>query len=95
MKRSKGLHKSSRNRLLRDNNERKTVPIRKFLQTFSVNDNVIIKPEPFFQRNIPHRRFFGASGRVVKDKGRAYTIEVKDGNRLKYIDVLPVHLKKL
>lgn len=80
---------------MRSNDERKTVPIGKFLQTFNVNDNVIISPEPFFQRNIPHRRFFGASGKVIREKGRAYTIAVKDGKRYKYIDVLPVHLKKL
>lgn len=95
MKRSKGQHNSSRNRLLRDNRGRKAVPIDRFLQTFSANDNIIISPEPFFQRNIPHRRFFGASGRIVKEKGKAYTVEVKSGKKYKYVDVLPVHLKRL
>ncbi|MCW1301609.1 MAG: 50S ribosomal protein L21e [Candidatus Parvarchaeota archaeon] len=93
MKRSRGLHNSSRNRLLRDG--KKTVPIGRFLQTFNVNDSVIVSPEPYFQRNIPYRRFFGASGKIVKEKGKAYTVEIKAGKKYKYIDVLPVHLKRL
>ena len=93
--RSSGMHIRSRDKLSRPSGSRGTVDIRRSLQTFSVNDKVLIDPDPFIQRNIPHRRFFGVSGVVLQKKGRSYTIGVLIGKKLKRLDLMPAHLKRL
>jgi large subunit ribosomal protein L21e len=91
-----GLHKRSRKRLKLDIKERGKVNIKKALQSFELGDKVIIDPDSRIQRNLPQRSFFGAVGKVVEKKGKAYTVEVKQqGDCLKRIDVLPVHIKRL
>lgn len=93
MVRSSGMHRSSRDRLTKkiSNGE----AIRRALQSFEINDKVVIVPNPTIQRNIPHHRFFGMAGKVIDKKGRAYTIEIKQGDKTKYLNVLPAHLKRL
>jgi len=92
MVRSKGMHRRSRDRLLM----KLTYPeaIRRSLQSFKIDDSVVISPNPSIQKNIPHHRFFGVSGRVIGKKGRAYTVEIRQGSKLKHIDMLPEHLKR-
>ena len=91
-----GLHKRSRKRLKLDIKERGKVDIKKALQSFEVGDKVIVDPDSRVQRNLPQRSFFGSVGVIIQKKGKAYTVEVKQqGSRLKRIDLLPVHIKRL
>ena len=39
-------------------------------------------------------RFHGKIGTVVSQKGRCYTVKIKDGNAEKTLIVHPVHLRK-
>ncbi len=90
-----GLHRRSRKRLKLDINQRGKVDIKKALQSFEVGDKVVVDPDSRVQRNLPQRSFFGAVGIVIQKKGKAYTIEVKQGKKSKRIDLLPVHMKGL
>ncbi len=90
-----GMHNRTRRKLARKPGEKGKINIRAALQTFNSGDKVVIRPDPSVQKNIPHRRFIGQIGLVKGKKGEAYTIEIRQGDKLKQIDVLPVHLKRL
>ncbi len=93
MVRSKGMHRSSRDRLTRKITDGEA--IRRALQSFNTNDMVVISPNPAIQKNIPHHRFFGAAARVLGKQGKAYKLEVRQGKKVKYLHILPEHLKRL
>ena len=40
-----------------------------------------------------HPKFHGMTGKVLQRKGRAYVVEVRDGNALKRVYLRPEHLK--
>ena len=63
------------------------------LATYEVNSTVNIVIEPSVQKGRPHRRFHGKTGLVREKRGKAYLIEVKDGNSVKQIITYPEHLK--
>ncbi len=91
----KGAHRRSRKRLAIPKGKKGRIELRKALQSFKNGERVLIAPAAYFQKNIPHRRFFGISGVVVQKKGKAYTVEVIQGSAKKTVDLLPVHLRKL
>jgi large subunit ribosomal protein L21e len=91
----RGAHSRSRRRLTLRVGEHGQIKLKKMLQEFKEGDRVLIDPTASVQRNIPHRRFFGISGIVIKKKGRAYSIAVGQGASIKTVDLLPVHLKRL
>ncbi len=95
MIRSKGYHNNSRKWLRKNPKERGKIKIKAYLQEFNPGDKVIVYPDSWYQRNIPNRRFFGRMGIVMSKRGRAYEIQVKDGNKTKYLQLYPWHLKKI
>lgn len=91
----KGAHRRSRSRLSIPKDKKGRIDLKKALQSFDEGERVLISPAAYNQRNIPHRRFFGVQGVVLRKKGRAYTVEVVQGAATKTVDLLPVHLRKL
>ncbi len=91
----KGAHHRSRRRLALRKRDKGKIDLKKALQSFNDGERVLIDPSSSVQRNIPHRRFFGINGVILKKKGRAYTVQVMQGTMTKTVDLLPVHLKKL
>ncbi len=71
--------------------DRGKIKIRKYMQEFQEGEIVSISINPRYQ-NIPHPRFQGKSGRVVKKQGRAYYVQIKDKNKTKQIISNPEHL---
>lgn len=71
--------------------DRGKIKIRKYMQEFEEGDIVSISINPRYQ-NIPHPRFQGKSGRVVKKQGRAYYVQIKDKDKTKQIISNPEHL---
>ena len=67
----------------------------KFLQTFNVGDNAVIKQEPAIHDGMPHPRFKGVTGKVIGKQGTSYKVNVRDGNAHKVLLVAPVHLLKV
>ena len=68
--------------------------IRSVLQTFGDDDRVAIRINPHYQ-SIPHPRFNGRTGTVVGSQGRAYYVEIIDGEKRKRILVSPEHLRRV
>ena len=71
--------------------DRGKIKIRKYMQEFQEGEIVSISINPRYQ-NIPHPRFQGKSGRVVKKQGRAYYVQIQDKNKTKQIISNPEHL---
>ena len=74
--------------------DRGKIKIRQYMQNFEEGDAVSIRINPRYQ-NIPHPRFQGTSGRIVKKQGRAYYVRIKDGDKIKQIISNPEHLVRL
>lgn len=70
-------------------------PITKFLQKFSEGQKVVIAQEPSSHRGMPFSRFQGKVGTIIAKRGKAYIVEISDGEKLKKIISRPEHLKPL
>jgi len=90
MKGSKGYRRGTRKLIVKPR-ARGKFSIRKELQTFEDNDKVAVTINPHYQA-IPNPRLRGKCGRVVGRQGRAYFVELKDGNKLKKVLITPEHL---
>lgn len=73
----------------------KRVTVNQFLKKFSKGDKVAIKIESSSQKGMPFRRFQGLTGNIIGKRGRAYIVEIKDGNKIKKIIANPEHLKAI
>ncbi|PKP59727.1 MAG: 50S ribosomal protein L21e [Candidatus Altiarchaeales archaeon HGW-Altiarchaeales-2] len=90
---SKGYRRKTRHLRVKLRNKGK-VQIRKYMQKFDEGETVAININPRYQ-NIPHPRFQGKGGKIVKKQGRAYHVRIRDGNKIKQIISNPEHLVKL
>lgn len=95
VKASKGPRRRTRAKLRKKVRDKGKIKIRRYLQKFKKGEKVVIKPEHSVQKGLPGKRFWGKSGDVVESRGRAYVVEVKDGNKHKRVIVSKVHLKRL
>ncbi|AXV38726.1 MAG: 50S ribosomal protein L21e [Methanobacterium sp. BRmetb2] len=93
MRRSRGSRSKTRYKLKKSVRETRTNPITKKIQKFDENDIVHIIIDPSIQKGQPHPRFHGKTGKVVDERGRAYIIEINDGNKAKKLIIRPEHLK--
>ena len=62
---------------------------------FEKGQKVVIKPEPSYQKSIPHKRYFSKTAVITKKQGACYEVALKIGNQPKKIIVHPVHLVKV
>ncbi|MBI5347279.1 MAG: 50S ribosomal protein L21e [Candidatus Aenigmarchaeota archaeon] len=69
----------------------KKITLTRRLKTFKTGDIVHIDICP--GKKMPYHRFQGKTGRVAGGRGRAYVIELKDGQKPKKLIIMPEHLK--
>lgn len=93
--RTGGSRKRTRSKLAKRPRDQGNLTISKLLKTFKIGDRVRVRPEPAIQKGMPHQRFFNKVGAIIKKKGNAYMVELKDGNKTKQVISLPVHLIKI
>ncbi len=93
-RRSFGFLYKSRSFLSKAPRERGRPSPAKYLREFNVRDKVVIDAEPSERRSMPHRRYQGKIGVITGKRGHAYLVDIKLGNKIKHLIVLPVHLKK-
>ena len=74
---------------------RERVSVNSFIRNFNVGDRVVIDIVSSSLNGIPFKRFQGLSGKVIEKRGRAYLIEIKDGDKIKKILANPEHLKAI
>jgi len=71
----------------------KRVAVNEYVKQFNIGDKVILDIESSSSRGTPFKRFQGLFGRIIGKRGRAYLVEIKDGNKTKRIIANPEHLK--
>jgi len=90
---SHGFRRKSRYKLTKTVREKGLSPVSRAIQEFEVGEMVHIDLDPSVQKGMPHPKFQGQTGRVVGHRGRAYLLEVRDGNLIKEIIAFPEHLR--
>ncbi len=67
--------------------------VTKLIQEFEPGQKVHVVIDPSVHRGMPHRRFHGKTGTILGRRGRAWVLEVPDGDSKKIVIALPQHLK--
>lgn len=93
VKKSRGFRAKTRFKIRQKTAYRPTIT--KFLQEFKRGQRVVIVQEPSSHKGMPHPRFKGVMGKVVEKRGKAYIVEILDGNKVKKLVSRPEHLKPL
>jgi len=63
------------------------------LNPYKEGDKVSIVLDGAEQRGMPHRRFHGLTGTIVKSQGNAFVVSVVQGNMAKTVVARPEHLR--
>jgi len=93
MKGSDGYRRRTRSLRVKPR-DRGKVSIRARLAKFNEAEKVAINIDPLYQK-IPHPRFHGLTGKITGSQGRAYLVEIRDGNKTKTVLVTPEHLRRV
>ena len=93
MRRSRGSRSKTRYKLKKSIRPGRANPITKNMQMFDEEDLVHIIIDPSVHKGQPHPRVHGKTGKVSDKRGRAYIVEINDGNKSKKLIVRPEHLK--
>jgi len=88
---SHGPHRRTREKFRR----RGLTPINRYIKKFNIGDRVVIEINSSSREGLPFKRFQGLSGNVVGKIGRAYAVEIKDGNKTKKVITESEHLKAI
>lgn len=92
MKASKGTRTKTRMLLQKKPRARGLSPITRGFQIFENGEKVNIIIDPSVHKGMPFSRFHGLTGVVVGQRGAAYEVSVKSGNKTKMVVARPEHL---
>ena len=90
---SRGYRRKTRSLLRRKAREKGKTGLSKILREYESGDRVVINLNPRIHKGMPHRRFHGRVGIVKSKRGRAYVVDVTQGDALKTITIRPEHLE--
>jgi len=90
---AKGYRHRTRSLLRRRVRERGKTGLSKILREYALGDRVLVRINPSIHKGMPHRRFHGKIGVVGERRGRAYVVNVSQGDAVKEIIVRPEHLE--
>jgi large subunit ribosomal protein L21e len=88
-----GTRKKTRYKLKKDLRRRGIVPVTAVIQHFEIGQKVHVVCEPSIQKGMPNRRFHGKTGTVMGQRGRAWVLSIRDGDKDKVVIARPQHLK--
>jgi large subunit ribosomal protein L21e len=92
MTHSKGPQKKMRSLLRKKPRQHGKLGLSRLLHEYKPGDKVVIKIDSSVHKGMPHYRYQGKIGVINYKKGRAYDINVTQGNAKKEIIVRPEHL---
>ncbi|MEM2273537.1 MAG: 50S ribosomal protein L21e [Candidatus Bathyarchaeia archaeon] len=92
---SHGYRRKTRALLSRSPRERGKNPLSRLLYEYRPGDKIVVDINPSVHKGMPHRRYHGRVGVVIGKRGKAYEIEVTQGETVKTIIVRPEHIKPL
>ncbi len=93
MRKSKGYRSKTRRLLTKSPRRKGMDPLGPLLHEYVEGEQVNIQINPSVHKGMPHRRFHGKIGKILEKRGRAYIVEVRDGEQVKRIIALPNHIK--
>ena len=88
-----GQRKKTRYKFKKALRQRGLAPVTTVIQEFEIGQRVHVVVDSSVQTGMPHRRFHGKTGKVLGKQGRAWLLEIKDGNATKTVISRPQHLK--
>lgn len=88
---SHGPHRRTREKFRRTG----LTPISSYIKQFKIGERVVIDINSSSSKGTPFKRFQGLLGNVVERRGRAFIVEIKDGNKTKKVITTAEHLKAL
>ena len=91
-KSGRGFRARTRRKFKKEHKAKFTVE--RYLREFEPGQRVMIDVEPSSTKNIPHYRYKGKIGQVVRKRGQSYVVAVKLGNKEKTLMLRPEHLKQ-
>ena len=91
---SKGTRTKTRTLLQKKPRARGLSPITRGFQCFEDGEKVNIIIDPSVHKGMPFSRFHGLTGVVIGQRGAAFEVSVKDGNKTKIVVARPEHLVK-
>ncbi len=94
MKRIGGARRKTRGKLSKSVRRRGKISLSRFFAKYTPGEGVYLVAEPSYQKGMYNRRFYGKHGIVKSMQGKCYSVEIKDGSKLKILIVHPVHLTK-
>lgn len=92
MPNSNGPRQGTRHKLQNDARGQGTSPPQRAVEQFEVGDTVHLDIDPSTEDGRYHPRFNGETGTVVGTQGKAYKVEITDGDVEKTLISLPAHL---
>lgn len=94
VKASRGLRRKTRNILRKSPRTKGMTPITHEFREFDVGEKVSVVIDPGVHYGMPHMRFQGKTGVVSGKQGRAFVVQLKDGDKPKTVIARPEHLIK-
>ena len=93
MRKSKGYRHRTRSLLKKKIRQRGLRPPDYLLKDFNEGDVVDIIIDPSEHKGMPHRRYHGKTGKIVKKQGDAFIVFINQGNSTKKIIANKEHLR--
>ena len=91
--RTHGTRQGTRSILKKKKTQKRRLFINRALHHYKEGDKVSIVLDGAEQRGMPHRRFHGLTGTIVKPQGNAFVVSVVQGNMVKTVVARPEHLR--
>jgi large subunit ribosomal protein L21e len=88
-----GPRKKTRYKFKKEIRRRGIPPVTSVIQKFEVGQKVHIVCEPSVHQGMPNRRFHGKTGTILGQRGRAWLLQIRDGESTKTVIARPQHLK--
>ena len=88
-----GPRKKTRYKFKKEIRRRGIPPVTTVIQKFEVGQKVHIVCEPSIHQGMPNRRFHGKTGTIIGQRGRAWLLQIRDGESTKTVIARPQHLK--
>ncbi len=93
MVKTKGFRKGTRALLSEKPREHGKLGLSRLLHEYKSGDKAVIIIDPSIHKGMPHHRYQGKVGVIVAKRGRAFEVNVTQGEATKKIIVRPEHLK--
>lgn len=92
---SKGKRSKTRKKLRKKVREKGKISTQKVIQNFPIGSKAAIKINPSVTEGQPHPKFHGKTGVISSKQGKAYVVDIREGNKKKKVISRPEHLEKV